>query len=150
MFKSTKTYGTDLGISATFRQWKASSHCQYLHGYALGFRFVFGASQLDNRNWVVDFGSLKTLKESIVTAFDHKLIIAEDDPQKEDLLKLARLGLIQPTMMSAVGCEAFARWGFTIAEALVNDERVQVLSCECFEHGANSAIYEQPFNRTIK
>ena len=55
-FKSTKTYGHDLGFSAAFRQWRADSHCKYIHGYALAFRFEFEADELDVRNWVVDFG----------------------------------------------------------------------------------------------
>ena len=39
MYQSTKTYGNDVGLSCTFRQWKADSHCNKLHGYSLGFRF---------------------------------------------------------------------------------------------------------------
>ena len=37
----TKTYGHDLGLSCCFRQWGASSHCRFLHGYALSFSFTF-------------------------------------------------------------------------------------------------------------
>ena len=148
-FKSTKTYNPNLGLSATFRQWKAQSHCQYLHGYALGFRFTFEALHLDHRNWVVDFGSLKELKKSLEDQFDHKLVVAQDDPQLEDFLKLQRAGLAQVRIMSAVGCEAFAHWALGVAAVVANDHRVQVISCECFEHGANSAIYEVPFTLPV-
>ena len=34
--RATKTYGHDLGLSVAFRQWRADSHCRYLHGYAIG------------------------------------------------------------------------------------------------------------------
>lgn len=145
MYKSTKTYGSNLGLSAAFRQWRATSHCQYVHGYSLGFRFVFQATNLDARNWVVDFGGLKELKNDLEKQFDHKLLVAQDDPALENFLELSRLGLVQLNMMKNVGCEAFAEWALNTASQIVNDKRVQVISCECFEHGANSAICEAPF-----
>jgi 6-pyruvoyltetrahydropterin/6-carboxytetrahydropterin synthase len=42
--RATKTYGDDLGLSVAFRQWRADSHCRYLHGYAIGVRLTFEAS----------------------------------------------------------------------------------------------------------
>ena len=74
-YKSTKTYGHELGLSCCFRQWRAESHCRLLHGYALSIRLVFEAEELDVRNWVVDFGSLKSLKQMFVDTFDHKLLV---------------------------------------------------------------------------
>ena len=57
---STKTYGHEEGLSAVFRQPNAThSHCSLLHGYSLGFRLVFSAEVLDDKNWVVDFGGLR-------------------------------------------------------------------------------------------
>ena len=79
-FLSTKTYGHNIGLSAVFRQPNAHSHCKFLHGYSLGFKFVFGCGELDERNWVVDFGSLKPLKQWLEKKFDHKLVLALDDP----------------------------------------------------------------------
>mgnify|MGYP001588063145 CR=1 FL=1 len=49
-YKSTKTYGHAIGLSAAFRQWRADSHCKYLHGYALAVKFVFEAGELDSRD----------------------------------------------------------------------------------------------------
>jgi 6-pyruvoyltetrahydropterin/6-carboxytetrahydropterin synthase len=144
-YKSTKTYDHNLGLSATFRQWKAQSHCRHLHGYALAFRFEFQALRLDDRNWVVDFGGLKELKRVLEVYFDHKLVIAFDDPQKVDLLRLAKSDLCDPVVLPAVGCEAFAEFAFKKAAEIVNDARVQVISCECMEHAGNSAIYTEPF-----
>lgn len=145
MFKSTKTYGANLGLSATFRQWRANSHCQYLHGYALGFKFTFAATHLDERNWVVDFGGLKSLKKELEDTFDHKLVVAHDDPNVENFFELTRLGLAQTIILDDVGCEAFAKFAFDAAAFIVNNDRVRVISCECFEHSGNSAIYEIPF-----
>ena len=44
---SSKKYGHERGLSAAFRQWKADSHCKYVHGYSLEFEFKFGANELD-------------------------------------------------------------------------------------------------------
>ena len=60
MYRSYKRF---IGYSTAFRQWKADSHCKLIHGYSLGFRFVFEAERLDKRNWVYDFGDLGFIKE---------------------------------------------------------------------------------------
>ena len=142
---STKTYGHNIGLSACFRQWKANSHCQYLHGYALAIRVEFEASELDERNWVVDFGSLKSFKGWLETTFDHKLLVAEDDPHAKELVHLSNLGLAQIIMVPATGCEAFAEMIYKCAQIWLDDNgyfpRVRVRSVEVREHGANSAIY---------
>jgi 6-pyruvoyltetrahydropterin/6-carboxytetrahydropterin synthase len=144
-YLSTKTYGHELGLSAVFRQWRADSHCNQLHGYALSFKFTFEADELDDRNWVMDFGGLKPLKEMLTEWFDHKLLIAIDDPKLAELSKLDELGLANVAIVDGVGCEKFAELAFGLAERalqMVNaHKRVRVIEVECSEHGANSAIY---------
>lgn len=145
-YRSTKTYGHDLGLSACFRQWRAESHCRFIHGYALSFKFTFECDYLDNRNWCVDFGGLKWLKEQLVELFDHKLIIARDDPEYQNLFDLELLGIAQVKFLPSVGCEAFAKCAHELAvRALERDAnfapRVRCIEVECAEHGANSAIY---------
>ena len=144
-FRSTKTYGPELGLSAVFRQWRAASHCNQLHGYSLGFKFTFEATELDDRNWVMDFGGLKGLKNKLALTFDHKLVVAKDDPQFKVLLDLAEYGVADVIVVDAVGCEKFAELAATFAstelELLGLSKRVKVVEVECFEHGANSAIY---------
>lgn len=144
-YLSTKTYGPELGLSAVFRQWKADSHCNQLHGYALSFRFVFEATELDRRNWVVDFGGLKGLKSALQHFFDHKTVVAQDDPKRTVIEGLQALGIADVIVVPAVGCEKFAELAADLAteelEALGIAERVRVVEVECSEHGANSAIY---------
>jgi 6-pyruvoyltetrahydropterin/6-carboxytetrahydropterin synthase len=160
-YQSTKTFGHELGLSACFRQWRAThSHCSLLHGYALSFKFVFEADTLDDRNWVQDFGGLKELREGLRRNFDHTLAVAQDDPKLDELCALGGLGLADVRVFPAVGCEAFAKMAYDLAVLVVNDanevefqrlratvdqwpfkSRVRVVSCECAEHGANSAIY---------
>lgn len=144
-YKSTKTYGHDIGLSACFRQWRAESHCRLLHGYALAVRFEFEADELDVRNWVVDFGSLKSLKGWLEDTFDHTLLVASDDPKVEYFELLQKKGLARVVYVPATGCEAFAKLIFESAEVWLKANgytpRCKLVSVEVREHGANSAIY---------
>ena len=88
-YYSTKRYGHNIGLSACFRQPHANhSHCRFLHGYSLAFKFTFGCKELDERNWVVDFGGLKPLKKWLEETFDHKVVLDRQDPM---LYKFAEL-----------------------------------------------------------
>lgn len=149
MYRVTKTYGHDLGMSACFRQPRAKSHCRHLHGYALSFKFVFEASTLDENNWVIDFGSLKPLRKKLEETFDHKTVVATDDPELNFFLEMHTMGVADVLVLpGGVGCEAFARHAWTLAKDIVAElglhERVSVVSCEVREHGANSALYVAP------
>ena len=121
------------------------SHCSLLHGYALSFSFKFGCENLDDKNWVVDFGNLKMLKQWLKDSFDHKHAVDKDDPEIKTFLKLEEQGLSEVVVMNGVGCEKFAEQAFHYADELVQqltDGRCFAVSCEVREHGANSAIYE--------
>ena len=147
MYRCTKTYGHELGLSCVFRQHKAKSHCKFIHGYALGFRFVFACNELDENGWVVDFGSLKPLKEWLQDTFDHKLLVAAGDPVLDDVDVVEYLcgnNLAHVILVERTGCEAFAKLAYDCAQNLVGpltNGRAHVVSCECMEHGANSATY---------
>ena len=144
-YYSTKTYGHNIGLSAVFRQPDADhSHCHLLHGYSLQFKFTFGCTDLDNKNWAVDFGGLKPLKAWLEDHFDHKLCIDKDDPMKDDLLLLELKGLAEIRQFDGVGAEKFAEHAWRFADKLVReatDNRCWCESAECAEHGSNSAIY---------
>src|ERR1700730_14985512 len=116
-FFSTKTYGHDQGLSCAFRQWRAThSRCHLIHGYSLAFKFTFGCDVLDDRRWCVDFGGLKELKTFLVENFDHKTVIAADDPQLEHFKLSNKLGVLDLLIMPDVGCEKFAEYAFNMAE----------------------------------
>jgi len=144
-YYSTKTYGHNIGLSAVFRQPHADhSHCHLLHGYSLQFKFVFGCSDLDNKNWAVDFGGLKPLKAWLEDNFDHKTCVDKDDPLKARLIDLQSYGLAEIREFDGVGAEKFAEHAWRFADKLVRemtDDRCWCESAECSEHGANSAIY---------
>lgn len=145
MYIVTKTYGHERGLSCAFRQWRANhSHCQFLHGYALSFEIKFSSESLDGRNWVIDFGGLKWIEETLRKLFDHKVAVAQDDPRKDEILALSNIGVMEPVVFDAVGCEAFAKFVYDtivtgLAKAGMSD--IHVESVECREHGANAAMY---------
>jgi 6-pyruvoyltetrahydropterin/6-carboxytetrahydropterin synthase len=145
MYISTKTYGHEIGLSCAFRQWRADSHCRLIHGYALKIHLEFEADELDERNWVVDFGSLKGFKGMLEDTFDHKLLVAEDDPMKNELLRLQDIGLADVVVLPKAGCEAFAEYVFGAAETWLQSNgyapRVRMRRVEVSEHGANSAQF---------
>ena len=139
----TKTYGHELGLSCVFRQHRANSHCKQLHGYALAFDIVFETETLDARNWVIDFGSLKEVKEWLVDMFDHTLLVASDDPMYKELMRLADSGIADIEVVDEIGCEAFAKlvYDFVSAYIATNDVACVVRKVTCREHANNSASY---------
>lgn len=155
MYHATKTYGHDAGFSCTFRQWRATSHCRFMHGYSLSFKFVFEALTLDENGWVIDFGSLKELKATLAHWFDHTTVVAEDDPELETFWQLDCKGLLQLRVLDiGVSCERFAKHAYNLATEWLRQQpsarsgaygeakRVRVLSVTVSEHGGNSATFE--------
>jgi len=144
-YYSTKTYGHNIGLACVFRQPNADhSHCHLLHGYSLQFKFTFGCDTLDNKNWAVDFGGLKPLKKWLEDHFDHKTALDINDPHLDKFKELEDLDLVDIVTFDGVGAEKFAEHAFNFADNLIRektDNRCYVVSVECAEHGANSAIY---------
>jgi 6-pyruvoyltetrahydropterin/6-carboxytetrahydropterin synthase len=155
----TSTKILELG-SCAFRQWRAEgTHCKFIHGYRLMAKFWFECSELDHRNWAVNFGGLKELKAILQNQFDHTLCIAADDPLRgmfEDLntAKGCRLRV----MKEGVGIEKTAEWCFKAAQDFLQTneetkERCWVSKVEVWEHDQNSATYEEAnhyFTRATK
>lgn len=150
MFRSTKKFD---GFSTVFRQWKADgTHCRFLHGYDVEFRITF-EGELDERNWVWDFGGMKRAKNTIDGMmpkawmdymFDHTLVVAEDDPYLEGFKAMDTHGLTQTRVVPATGAEQFAKYIFEKVNEFVQLEtegRVRVVQVEFMENHKNSAIY---------
>jgi 6-pyruvoyltetrahydropterin/6-carboxytetrahydropterin synthase len=147
MYQVIKRYGHEEGWSCTFRQWRADhSHCKFIHGYPLAFEFTFECDSLDARNWVFDFGGLKELKEWLKDTFDHKMLVAEDDPLLELFQSLKSHAVADIVVVPATSCEAFAELAFRYATDILASEepRVRLHSVKVSEHGGNSAIYLCP------
>ena len=150
IYKSTKHYGHNIGLSAVFRQPNADhSHCRFLHGYSLAFTFTFACEGLDDRNWAVDFGGLRPLKAWLEDMFDHKVCLDKDDPHLDKFKELEAMDLAEVRIFDGVGAEKFAEHAFNFADKLIRektDNRCYVTRVVCAEHGANSAIVEKEEN----
>ena len=151
-YRSIKVFD---GFSTVFRQWKAEgTHCRFLHGYGISFKVTF-EGDLDNRNWVWDFGGMKRAKTLIDGMqpkawmdymFDHTLIAAKDDPMLNYFRNLDEHGVIQLRIIKATGAEKFAEFIFNKLNNFVKDEtndRVRITQVEFMEHGKNAAIYHE-------
>jgi 6-pyruvoyltetrahydropterin/6-carboxytetrahydropterin synthase len=140
---STKTY-KQIGPVA-YRQWRADSHCNLIHGYALSFHFEFESDTLDVRNWVMDFGGLKPLKNSLEDWFDHTLLVAQDDPMREHLLNLGKLKLAKITGVEKTGCEGIADFLYEYINTIFlpsygESDRIWCSRVEVRETDANMAM----------
>jgi 6-pyruvoyltetrahydropterin/6-carboxytetrahydropterin synthase len=150
-FTSTKVFD---GYSTVFRQHRAeTTHCKYLHGYGVSFKIWF-EGDLDERNWVWDFGGMKRAKGTIEGMspkqwfdymFDHTFIVAEDDPFVESFNKMDQAGVAQVRVIEATGAEKFAELVYFKVNDFIHletDGRVKVTKVEFREHDRNSAIFE--------
>jgi 6-pyruvoyltetrahydropterin/6-carboxytetrahydropterin synthase len=147
MHKFLSTKILELGSTA-FRQPNATSHCKYIHGYRLKAKIWFATNELDENNWVFDFGGLKDLKKNLEKTFDHKLVIDKNDPAKTALKEVQRYGAADIVEMDGVGIEKFAEYVFKTADVFVkfnSNNRVWVEKVEVFEHENNSAIFEKQY-----
>jgi 6-pyruvoyltetrahydropterin/6-carboxytetrahydropterin synthase len=149
-FQSSKVYD---GFSTVFRQWRAeNTHCRFVHGYGISFKIYF-EGEIDEKNWVFDFGGLKRAKtlidgkspkEWMEFMFDHTLIVAEDDPELEAFKQMDRAGVAQVRVIPATGAEKFAEFIFNKVNPFVlkeTDGRVRVTKVKFMEHGKNAAYY---------
>jgi len=148
-FLSTKLI--ELGSTA-FRQPNASSHCKQVHGYLLKAKVWLGCNELDENNWVFDFGGFKELKKTLEKTYDHKLVLSKDDPARSVFKELERYGAASIVTMDGVGIEKFAEHVFNEVDTYVKfatKNRVWCEKVEVFEHEKNSAIYQKEEKREV-
>ena len=151
-FRSTKVFD---GYSTVFRQWKAvETHCKFLHGYGVSLKVWF-EGELDERNWVWDFGGMKRAKGTIDGMnpkawmdymFDHTVIVADDDPYLEQFKQMWKDGIIQLRIIPATGAEQFAKYIYEKLNTFIQEEtngRVKIVQVEFREHEKNTAFYKE-------
>src|SRR5574337_1785594 len=96
-YTSTKEYHD--AFPCAYRQWKADSHCNTIHGYSFSMKFYFGTNDLDVRNWAADYGGLKELKSFLESQFDHTLLVASTDPHLAWYKEAEKLGIAKLTIL---------------------------------------------------
>ena len=125
-FTSTKEYVDAFPVA--YRQWRADSHCNLIHGYAFSMKFYFGTNDLDVRNWAADYGGLKELKEVLQDQFDHTLLVAQDDPELETFKLLQEKKLAKLTILPRLGCEGLAcLFKFELSNLVLDKNLVNML-----------------------
>ena len=138
--------------STAFRQWKADSHCKLIHGYRLQCKLWFTAEELDDKNWIYDFGGCKEIKNLLEKQYDHTTVVAADDPELDTFKLMSEKGMIDLRIADkGVGIERTAEWVYETTNKFVTeqtDNRVRVIKVEVWEHEGNSAIYEELLNAT--
>lgn len=140
-FKSTKRF---TGFPCTHRQWKASSHCRYVHGYSREFYFEFEASSLTPEGWVVDFGGLKEVKAFLDQTFDHTFLVSQDDPAMEEFKELDKKGVIMMRVLPNPGMEGSAQYVYEEASKILKKlygDRAWISLVEVRENDKNSAMF---------
>jgi len=166
MYVSTKNYGPEEGFAVAYRQWRADRKsgkspgevytkdeipgCSAIHGYAMSFYFEFESETLDARNWVVDFGSLKPLKEFLKETFDHTMLVAEDDPHHAEYVRLRELGLCKLVEVSRTGCEGLSKFLYDYVNEIFlpdyypnhADQSIHCRMVKVTETPSNSGWYE--------
>jgi 6-pyruvoyltetrahydropterin/6-carboxytetrahydropterin synthase len=140
-FVSTKSFK---GYPCTHRQWRANSHCRFVHGYSREFIFEFECTELTPEMWVMDFGGLKEVKQWLAHMFDHTFLVSQDDPVMEEFEKLDQNGVIQMRVLPNAGMEGTAKFVYDEVSKIINkitNNRVRILKVEVRENDKNSAYY---------
>lgn len=159
MFKSTKRIGP---ISTNHRNWHAatninrdSRHCSLIHGYSRIVEFVFIGTP-DICQWVVDFGNLRDVKRWLEDKWDHRTLVASDDPLLEEIKRIDHVGLIDLTVVDVSnglswgpGMEGSCKWVFDEVSKIIMEKtngQAAIESVRIWEHENNSAIYSAEYS----
>ena len=148
MFTSSKRFGP---ITTGHRQWKHDGHCSFIHGYGRIVEMTFASDSLDRRGWVMDFGNLKEVKNWIENEWDHRVLIAHDDPLLEDFQQLDACGGININVMTSdygPGIEESCKYIYDGSKGIIKrltDGKVWIQKVKIYEHENNWAEYSPSF-----
>ncbi len=70
-------------IESGHRLSKHPEKCRYPHGHTRTVEVVLRAESLDDHDMVCDYKALKTVVERELERFDHAMLLAATDPQRE-------------------------------------------------------------------
>ena len=104
---------------------------------------TIGSDKLNEQNWVYDFGDFNFLEDWLREHFDHTLLVAINDPHKDEIKSLDKNKIARIVEVPEISCEKFAEMTFKFIDNHfnVNDYNVKVLSVEVSEHPGNTAGY---------
>lgn len=134
-------------ISVCHRHWRAQTHCALIHGYARTTEITIGCDELDERGWVFDLGALRPIRNFLEDAWDHRTLIADDDPLLPELQALEAKGGIHLNVMDtsrgwSPTLEGSAQFIYDHADPIVREAskgRARIIKIEIWEKGDNRA-----------
>lgn len=126
---------------ASHRVYNHDGHCARIHGHNWNFVFTFDGTP-DDRGFVVDFGSLKWLRNDLENMFDHTILLSPSDPEAQTFRAMALQGLCRPIFLPSVSCEGIAKHlGDTYSSRF---GKARLVSVTVIENEVNSATYICP------
>lgn len=129
------------------RQPNHSGHCSQLHGHNWSFIVCLQADQLDENNFIFDFGKFGPVKEWLTQNFDHTIVLEASDTAPE-LIALASAGMARIVFLDSASCEGIAKAFYEFMQHFLSIQgvanRVSVHHVTVTEDQKNSATYNGP------
>jgi 6-pyruvoyltetrahydropterin/6-carboxytetrahydropterin synthase len=134
-------------ISCAHRLMNHEGMCKYIHGHNYGIRVTLEATELNREGMVIDFCSLKKLKDELWKMWDHSIILSESDPILSQVGEVnQRVNIVScPTAEYLAKVLYHYTLGWLDRERRVDKSmnRVSLVSVEVFETSGSSATYSE-------
>ena len=141
MITCTKSY-RDIPLS--HRQPLHGGRCSRLHGHSWAITLTFGAKELDDNGFVIDFGDLHFIRDWIDQNLDHATALKKSDPMRAEFEKLEQMGLLKILWVDSASCEGIAQSLYHTFQPMIEQKtkgRVRIQSLHLEEDSKNSATY---------
>lgn len=131
------------GYPFAHRQPNHDGHCALIHGHNWDFTVELEAAddQLDENDFVYDFGKFKFLKGWFTEMFDHTCLINASDPRLEEFRTMHASGLMNLKVVPSASAEGLAK---LIFNQIINNYdlgKAKLVSVTVHEDYKNSAVY---------
>ena len=138
LLRVTKRMG---GFPCCHRQWKATSHCSFLHGYDRWVELEWEGTR-NELGWVVDFGDLREVKDLLEQQFDHTTLIDPSDPFMSSFEELDKSGVISMRVMDPT-MEGMTLWVRDLVQPWTSEHypNAQLIRVTCWENEKNAASW---------
>jgi 6-pyruvoyl-tetrahydropterin synthase len=134
---------TFLGYPFAHRQPNHAGHCALIHGHNWDFTVELSApeGQLDENDFVYDFGKFAWLKEWLTYMFDHTCVINATDPLLENFKELDIQNLLNLRIVDSASAEGLAKLVYEFIKTKDLGDNVELVSVTVHEDYKNSAKY---------
>ena len=115
LYKMNLCFGTSRAYLCCMRQVRdINTSCHILHGYSLTFTLTIATRELDERQWIMESVSIREeIDRWLFEHFDHKTLIAEDDPNLTVFEDLHQQEIISLVVLKDSSSEAIPPFVFS-------------------------------------